>query len=137
MEALDRVKANLESLNDQAIAERLGWSEEEAREIITPSTRRRLTVSNITDPMEALDRVKANLESLNDEAIAERLGWSEEEAREIITPGIRRHLAVNNTTDPFSGLIDYIDGRIQYGGTYYSGKGRVLPPGKTEQKLNL
>ena len=136
MEALDRVKANLESLNDQAIAERLDWSEEEAREIITPSTRRYFAVKNITNPMEALDRVKANLESLNDQAIAEQLGWREEEAREIITPSTRRYFAVNNTTDPFSGLIDYIDGRIQYGGTYYSGKGRVLPPGKTEQKLN-
>ena len=129
MEALDRVKANLESLNDQAIADRLGWSEEEAREIITPSMRRYFAVGNINNPMEALDRVKANLESLNDQAIAERLGWSEEEARDIITPGIRRHFAVHNITDPFSGLIDYIDRRIQYAGTYYSGKGRVLPPG--------
>jgi len=132
MEALDRVRANLESLNDEAIAERLGWSEEEAREIITPGMRRRFAVNNITDPMEALDRVRANLESLNDQAIAERLGWSEEEAREIITPGIRRHFAVKNINDPFSGLIDYIDGRIQKSGTYYSGKRRVLPPGEAE-----
>ena len=132
MEALDRVKANLESLNDEAIADRLGWSEEEAREIITPSIRRRLAINNINNPMEALDRVKANLESLSDEAIAKQLGWSEKEAREFITPGIRRHLAVNNITDPFSGLIDYIDGRIQKFGTYYSGKGRVLPPGQAE-----
>ena len=132
MEALDRVKANLESLNDKAIAERLGWSEEVSSDIINQGMRRRFAVSNITDPMEALDRVKANLESLNDQAIAERLGWSEEEAREIITPSTRRRLAVNNTTDPFSGLIDYIDGRIQKFGTYYSGKGRVLPPGQAE-----
>ena len=79
--------------------------------------RRYFAVHNINNPMEALDRVKANLESLNDQAIAEQLGWSEEEAREFIKPGIRRQLAVNNITDPFSGLIDYIDGRIQYGGT--------------------
>ena len=129
MEALDRVKANLESLNDQAIADRLGWSEEEARDIITSSTRRYFAVGNINNPMEALDRVKANLESLNDQAIADRLGWSEEEARDIITPSMRRRLAVSNINDPFSGLIDYIDRRIQYAGTYYSGKGRVLPPG--------
>ena len=129
MEALDRVKANLESLNDEAIAQRLGWSKEEARDIITPSMRRRFAVGNINNPMEALDRVKANLESLNDEAIAQRLGWSKEEARDIITPSMRRRFAVGNINDPFSGLIDYIDRRIQYSGTYYSGKGRVLPPG--------
>ena len=132
MEALDRVKANLESLSDEAIAERLGWSEEKAREIITTGILRQLAVEHINNPMEALDRVKANLESLSDEAIAERLGWSEEEAGEFITPSMRRRFAVANITDPFSGLIDYIDGRIQISGTYYSGKGRVLPPGEAE-----
>ena len=54
MEALDRVKANLDNLNDRAIAERLGWSEEDARDIITPGMRRQFAVNNISDPFSAL-----------------------------------------------------------------------------------
>ena len=54
MEALDRVKANLDNLNDRAIAERLGWSEEDARDIITPGMRRRFAVGNISDPFAGL-----------------------------------------------------------------------------------
>ena len=127
MAALDRVKDNLDMMTDAAIAERLGWSEEDVRDIITPGMRRRFAVHNITDPMAALDRVKENLDMMTDSAIAERLGWSEDEARDIITPSMRRHFAVNNITDPMAGLIDYIDGKIQYGSVYFSGKVRRFP----------
>ena len=77
--------------------------------------------------MAALDRVKDNLDMMTDAAIAERLGWSEDDVRDIIIPGMRRYFAVGNITDPMAGLIDYIDRKIQYSGTYYSGKGRVFP----------
>jgi hypothetical protein len=89
--------------------------------------RRYFAVNNITDPMAALDRVKENLNTMTDAAIAERLGWSEEDVRGIITPGMRRRFAVGNITDPMAGLIDYIDRKIQYSGTYYSGKERIFP----------
>ena len=50
--ALDRVKANLDLLNDnQALAERLGWSETEVAATFTPAIRKYLAVSNITDPL--------------------------------------------------------------------------------------
>jgi len=87
--------------------------------------RRHFAVHNISDPMEALERFIANLESLNDQAIAERLGWSEDDARDIISPGMRRHFAVGNINDPFSGIIDYIDGKIQFGDGFYNGKRRA------------
>ena len=127
MAALDRVKENLDMMTDAAIAERLGWSEEDVRDIITPSIRRYFAVSKITDPMAALDRVKENLDMMTDAAIAEGLGWSEDDVRDIITPGMRRRFAVFNISDPMAGLIDYIDGKIQYSGTYYSGKERIFP----------
>ena len=127
MAALDRVKENLNTMTDAAIAERLGWSEDEARGGITPYLRRRFAVSNINDPMAALDRVKDNLDMMTDAAIAERLGWSEEDVRGIVTPSIRRYFAVHNITDPMAGLIDYIDGKIQYGSVYFSGKVRRFP----------
>jgi hypothetical protein len=77
--------------------------------------------------MAALDRVKENLDMMTDPAIAERLGWSEDEARDVINPSMRRYFAVGNITDPMAGLIDYIDRKIQYSGTYYSGKERIFP----------
>ena len=107
-----------------------GLNEAEVKEWLDtfiPGMRRRFAVNNITDPMAALDRVKENLDMMTDAAIAERLGWSEDDVRDIITPSIRRHFAVHNITDPMAGLIDYIDRKIQYSGTYYSGKGRVFP----------
>ena len=46
---------------------------------------------------------------------------------DTFTPSIRRRFAVSNVTDSMAGLIDYIDGKIQYSGTYYSGKERIFP----------
>jgi hypothetical protein len=114
-------------MTDAAIMENLGWSKDDVQEIITPSVRRYFAVGNINNPMEALERVKKNLDIMTDSAIMESLGWSEDDVKEIITPGIRRYFAVRNINDPMAGLIDYIDGKVHYGSTYYSGKGRVFP----------
>ncbi len=62
LKALDKIKANLETLSDiPAIAKRLGWREAEVEKVLTLSTRKHLAVHNINDPLKGLvDLVNRN-----------------------------------------------------------------------------
>jgi hypothetical protein len=106
LEALKKVKYNLEQvLTDENISKELDWDIEEVRSIITSGIRKRLTVSNISNPLEALKKVKYNLENiLTDENIAKELNWYIEEVKGIVDVSIKKELAYKNITDPLEAL---------------------------------
>ena len=55
LNALSRVKEHLETtLRDESIAERLGWSVEQVKEIFTDSLKKRFAVGNIGDPLKGI-----------------------------------------------------------------------------------
>jgi hypothetical protein len=116
LDAFDKVAANLAYMNDDVIAEYLGWSKEDVNQLFTPGIRRRFAINNISNPLDAFDKVAANLELLTDEVLVECLGWSRDEIKEIFTPGLRVHIAVRYGDDPLSAANDYIEGKIQYFG---------------------
>ena len=103
MSALDRVKTNLELMTDEAIANRLGWDEDQVRDTFSPVMRKYIAIDYV-EPLAALDRVKTNLELMTDEAIANRLGWDEDQVRDVFSPSLRKYFATRNINDPFSAL---------------------------------
>jgi hypothetical protein len=106
LEALRKVKYNLENiLSDENISKELNWDIEEVRGIITPSIKKHLAISNISNPLEALRKVKYNLENiLSDENIATELDWNIEEVKDMITLGRKKYLAINYISNPLGAL---------------------------------
>jgi hypothetical protein len=102
--ALERAKNNLDILTDEAIAERLGWTADEAKSTFQPSVRKHLAVNYISDPMAGVDKVRDNLALLTDDAIADRLGWTTSEVAESFNLMDRRRFAVSNISDPLSAV---------------------------------
>ena len=94
IKALDDLKFNLDTaLSSESIAQKFGWTVEEAEDFFKPTLRTEVGLgsSNIDA---ALTRIKFNLDHvLTDNNIAEILECSPQEAALFITPGIRKTLA--------------------------------------------